>query len=143
MVYYMPLTIYSEFGMSGAEAIEMQLYQQQARIMRALAHPVRLRILDILHQEEECVCHLTTVLEAQQPYVSKQLAILREAGLVIDRRDGLIIYYRLQDERPAQAIAAIRDMLTEQLAGAEAWPPVPPRPVSGCPCPKCEADRVR
>lgn len=121
----------------------MQLYQQQARIMKALAHPVRLRILDILRQEEECVCHLTTVLGAQQPYVSKQLAILREAGLVIDRREGLIVYYRLQDERPADAIRAIRDMLTEQLGSGEGWPLVPSRPVSGCPCPKCEVERDR
>lgn len=119
----------------------MQLYEQQASTMKAIAHPVRLRILDILHQEEECVCHLTTVLGAQQPYVSKQLAILREAGLVIDRRDGLMIYYRLRDDRPADAIGAIRDMLNEDLGSSEGWPPVPSRPVPGCPCPKCEAER--
>ena len=121
----------------------MQLYQQQAKIMKAIAHPVRLRILDILCQEEECVCHLTAVLGAQQPYVSKQLAILREGGLVIGRRDGLIIYYRLQDDRPAAAVRAIRDLLTEQLGTAEDWPAVPARPVSGCPCPKCEVERDR
>ena len=121
----------------------MQLYQQQARIMKALAHPVRLRIMDILRQEEECVCHLTAVLGAQQPYVSKQLAILREASLVVDRRDGSIVYYRLRDDRPADAIRAIRDMLAEQLRSTEDWPPVPSRPVSGCPCPKCEAEPDR
>jgi DNA-binding transcriptional ArsR family regulator len=117
----------------------MQSYEQQARIMKALAHPVRLRILDILHQGEECVCHLTTVLEAQQPYVSKQLAILREAGLVIDRRDGLIVYYRLQDDRSSDAVRAIRDILTDKSGSSLSWPQVPSRPVSGCPCPKCEA----
>jgi ArsR family transcriptional regulator len=117
----------------------MQLYEQQATIMKALAHPVRLRILDILRQEEECVCHVTTVLEAQQPYVSKQLGILREAGLVVDRRDGLIVYYRLRDDRPVDAIGAIRDMLSEEAGSAGGWPPVPSRPVPGCPCPKCEA----
>jgi DNA-binding transcriptional ArsR family regulator len=121
----------------------MQLYQQQARIMKALAHPVRLRIMDILRQEEECVCHLTAVLGAQQPYISKQLAILREAGLVVDRRDGSIVYYRLRDDRPADAIRAIRDMLAEQLRSTEDWPLVPSRPVSGCACPKCEAERNR
>ena len=117
----------------------MQLYERQASTMKAIAHPVRLRILDILHQEEECVCHLTTVLGARQPYVSKQLAILRSAGLVVDRRDGLVVYYRLRDDRPADAIGAIRDMLIEEAGSADGWPPVPSRPVSGCPCPKCEA----
>jgi len=54
-------------------------YQGQAKILRALAHPVRLRILDILARQEACVCHLEAVLKRPQPYVSQQLAALREA----------------------------------------------------------------
>lgn len=117
----------------------MRAYEQQARIMKALAHPVRLRILDILRQEEQCVCHLTAVLGVRQPYVSQQLAVLREAGLVTDRRDGLMMYYRLQDERVAGVMSRVREMLAAQPWGAESWPPIPGRPVPGCPCPKCQA----
>lgn len=122
----------------------MRAYKQQARMMKALAHPVRLHILDILGQEEECVCHLTAVLGARQPYVSQQLAILREAGLVSDRREGLIVYYRLQDERVAEVMSRVRGMLVTveryraQPGAVESWPSIPERPVSGCPCPKCQ-----
>ena len=120
----------------------MQTYEYQARVIKALAHPVRLRILDILHQEEECVCHLTAVLDTQQPYVSKQLAILREAGLVSDRRDGLIVYYRLQSERVMEVVAALRAVSAASSEVGIAQPAVPERPVRNCPCPKCEAERI-
>ena len=116
----------------------MQAYEQQARIMRALAHPVRLHILDILGQEEECVCHLTAILGQRQPYVSKQLATLREAGLVSDRRDGVRIYYSLQDERVVEAMSRVREMLATQPGAVESWPPIPEGPVSDCSCPKCQ-----
>lgn len=119
----------------------MRGYEQQARIMKALAHPVRLRILDILRREEECVCHLTSILGQRQPYVSQQLAILREGGLVSDRREGLMIYYSLQDEQVGQVMSRVREMLAAQPGAVESWPPIPERPVPGCPCPKCQAKR--
>jgi len=119
---------------------KMPAYEQQARIMKALAHPVRLRILDIL-QQEECVCHLTAVLDAQQPYVSKQLAILREAGLVADRRDGLMVYYRVQDERVMDAVRSVRAVCVAQSGATWDRSPVPEPPVDNCPCPRCEAER--
>jgi DNA-binding transcriptional ArsR family regulator len=120
---------------------KLRAYEQQAQVMRALAHPVRLRILDILQKDEECVCHLTAVLGAQQPYVSKQLAVLREADLVSDRRDGMMVYYRLQNGRTTEVMDAVRGILASQSKTAVAWPPVPAGPVPGCPCPKCEAGR--
>lgn len=119
----------------------MKGYEQQAGVMKALAHPVRLRILDILCQEEQCVCHLTTVLGVRQPYVSQQLAILREVGLVTDRREGLIVYYSLHNQQVARVMSAVREMVTDHLGGPEGWSPVPKRPVPGCPCPKCQAER--
>ena len=118
----------------------MQVYEEQARAMKAVAHPARLRILDILRQEEECVCHLTAMLGAQQPYVSKQLAILRQVGLVADRRDGMMVYYRLWDKSVAGVIKAVREMFIAHAGPGEDWPSVPSRPVPGCPCPKCDVE---
>jgi len=106
-------------------------YKQQTALFKALAHPARLRILDLLAQGEVCVCHLTAVLGKRQPYVSQQLMILREAGLVTDRKDGLMVYYRLRD-------GGVRDLLAAGRAalGLPA-PALPPQPVPGCPCPHC------
>jgi DNA-binding transcriptional ArsR family regulator len=116
----------------------MNVYKQQARIFQALAHPVRLRILDLLAQEEACVCHLTAALGKRQPYVSQQLAALREAGLVADRKDGLMVYYRLSDERVRDLLSGVTDILRAQ--GIEVkFAPVPTGHLDGCTCPRCQA----
>jgi ArsR family transcriptional regulator len=112
-------------------------YDQQAALFRALAHPVRLGILDLLARDEACVCHLTAALGKRQPYVSQQLMVLREAGLVTDRKDGLMVYYRLHDERSE----GVRELLAAGRAALSLPAPMlPPRPVPGCPCPRCAPD---
>jgi ArsR family transcriptional regulator len=64
---------------------------------KALADSTRLRILNLLLQGELCVCDVQYVLEISQPNVSRHLAYLKNSGLVLDRRDGYRIFYRLSD----------------------------------------------
>ena len=71
-------------------------YEARARIAKALAHPSRLLLLDVLKGREVCVCELTELVGADQSTVSKHLAILRSAGLVEARKDGLNTFYRAQ-----------------------------------------------
>jgi len=83
------------------------------QFLRALADPTRLRILALLRNDRElCVCELTRALEMVQPKVSRHLAVLREAGLLKDRKEGLWVHYRITPQLPAwtqQAIRAIHD----------------------------------
>ena len=58
-------------------------------------HPTRMAILDVLRGGEQCVCHMEAVLGLRQAHISQHLMILREAGLVTDRRDGWNIFYRV------------------------------------------------
>ncbi len=60
----------------------------QAEIFKLLSHPCRLAILYTLRSGEECVCHMEATLGYRQAYLSQQLAVLREAGIIQDRRDG-------------------------------------------------------
>ena len=112
-------------------------YQIQAVTLKALAHPARIQILEVLAHEEACVCHLTTLLGLRQPYVSQQLMTLREAGLVLDRRDGLMIYYRLADSRVVDLLQLSRQLVMART-GAR-FPETPTGPVADCPCPSCAA----
>ena len=73
-----------------------EVYAARARIAKALAHPSRLLMLDALAERETCVCELTELVGADQSTVSKHLAVLRNAGLVEDRREGAMIFYRLK-----------------------------------------------
>jgi len=100
-------------------------YRQVAQLFKILSHLARLRILDELRRDEACVCHLQAVLGRPQAYVSQQLRVLREAGVVTDRRDGLLVYYRLADQQVGR--------LLEEVLGPAEKATRPP----GCPCPKC------
>jgi DNA-binding transcriptional ArsR family regulator len=113
-------------------------YQKEAQLFRALSHPVRLRILDILSRQEACVCHLTAILGKRQPYVSQQLATLREAGLVTDRRDGTLIYYSLAGEHLAELLDEGKTVVQDLAEGTLAFPAVPEEVLENCPCPRCQ-----
>ena len=113
-------------------------YDKQAQLFRALSHPVRLQILDILARQEACVCHLTAVLGQRQPYVSQQLATLREASLVADRREGTLVYYRLADEHLAGLLKEGRAVVMDLEGEDVVYPTIPEGALSGCPCPRCQ-----
>src|SRR4051794_37510699 len=68
-----------------------------ARLLRAFADPVRLRVLNLLVDREVCVCHIHEALDLPQPTVSRHLAYLRKAGVVVGRKEGLWVHYRLAE----------------------------------------------
>ncbi|MBD3853176.1 MAG: winged helix-turn-helix transcriptional regulator [Acidobacteria bacterium] len=70
--------------------------EERARVMKALAHPSRLFIVDELSHGERCVCELTDMIGADVSTVSKHLALLRQAGLVLDEKRGQQVFYRLR-----------------------------------------------
>jgi len=71
-------------------------YQAQARIIKALAHPARLFIVDELSRGERCVCELTDRLGVAMPTVSRHLGQLKSAGLLEDQKRGTQVFYRLR-----------------------------------------------
>jgi len=76
-----------------------------------LSDPIRRRILSLLLiHDERCVCDLNAALDAPQPKVSRHLGVLREAGLVLTRREGVWMHYRLHPELPAWAVRVLWHM---------------------------------
>ncbi len=71
-------------------------YQARAKIVKAMAHPSRLFIIDQLAEGERCVCELTDLIGADKSTVSKHLSVLKEAGILEDEKRGLKVYYRLR-----------------------------------------------
>lgn len=71
-------------------------YAARAMIAKAMAHPSRLLMLEAMEQNERCVCELTELVGADQSTVSKHLAVLKHAGLVGDRKEGVMVYYRVK-----------------------------------------------
>ena len=71
-------------------------YEERARIIKALAHPSRLMMVDALVGGEKCVCDLTELVGSDMSTVSKHLTLMREAGLVVDRKVGQQVFYSLR-----------------------------------------------
>jgi ArsR family transcriptional regulator len=83
-------------------------------LFRLLADTTRLRVVMLLqHAGELCVCELTHALDLSQPKISRHLAHLRSGGLLLTRRNGLWMYYRINPALPAWA----QDILQATLAG--------------------------
>lgn len=71
-------------------------YKNRSEIIKALAHPARLFMVDYLSSGEKCVCKFTDELELDQSTVSKHLAILKKSGIVENEKRGLNVYYKLK-----------------------------------------------
>lgn len=71
-------------------------YEARAAILKALAHPTRLFLVDELSKGERCVCELTALVGADISTVSKHLSVLKNAGILHDEKRGLQVYYRLK-----------------------------------------------
>lgn len=110
-------------------------YELLANSLKLLAHPERLRILDAVRRDAECVCHLEALLGKPQPYVSQQLRLLREAGVIDDERRGQNIYYRLANQDVGRWLQAILGPVEGELPEMERH-----KRVIACPCPKCSEE---
>jgi DNA-binding transcriptional ArsR family regulator len=71
-------------------------YEKRARIIKALGHPSRLMMVDVLVEGEMCVCDLQALVGSDMSTVSKHLSVLKAAGIVSDRKQGLQVFYRLR-----------------------------------------------
>lgn len=92
------------------------LYELEAEAMKALAHPKRLLILDLLSDgEERSVTDLQRETALSQSNLSQNLAVMRGAGLLMTRREGNLIYYRVTDPLVIRAVALMRAVMARQV----------------------------
>lgn len=90
-------------------------YRLQAKTAKALAHPMRIAILEMLRQGGRCVCEMEPELGASQANISQHLAALRDANLVVSQRDGMRSQYRVTDERIFQVLNLLAAIGYDQL----------------------------
>ncbi|MDK2847169.1 MAG: ArsR family transcriptional regulator, arsenate/arsenite/antimonite-responsive transcriptional [Desulfuromonadales bacterium] len=87
-------------------------------LFKALAHDTRLKILNLLFDGEVCVCRIMEILELPQSTASRHLGILKNAGLVEDRREGIWVHYSLAQEQTTVA-RQILDVLESHLGSID------------------------
>ena len=101
--------------MSQAEAGRLQAFK--AEFFKALAHPLRIRILELLVAGERSVLEIQRALGVEQPSVSQQLAVLRAKDIVRARKEGTTVRYTVSDPEVRTLLASARRVFNNQLIG--------------------------
>jgi DNA-binding transcriptional ArsR family regulator len=96
-----------------------ELQSLKADLFRALAHPARIRILELLSSREHTVQELQDALELDQPAVSQHLAALRARHLVVSRKSGTLAYYTLRSRVVADLLRTAREFLSHRLTESQ------------------------
>jgi ArsR family transcriptional regulator len=91
----------------------------KAEFFKALAHPIRIRLLEILRHGERSVQELQAALELDQSTVSQQLAVLRARNVVTTRKQGTTVRYGVRDPRVGELLDVARAIFNAQLAGTQ------------------------
>lgn len=87
----------------------------RADYFKALGHPTRLQIVELLREGEKCVCEIIPALQMEQSNISRHLAILKKEGILSSRKEGLKVIYWVPDPRVFQLLELSREMLRYHL----------------------------
>jgi DNA-binding transcriptional ArsR family regulator len=102
--------------------------ESRAKILKALAHPSRLLMVEELAGGEKCVCELQAAVGADMSTVSKHLSVLKRAGLIADRKHGLWVHYRLLSPCVLNFFGCVENVIRVREGRAPARPPQQSRP---------------
>ena len=91
-------------------------FDARARIFKALAHPSRLFMVEVLSGGERCVCELTEMVGADMSTVSKHLSVLKSAGIVADEKRGMQVYYTLKMPCVMRFFDCVSEVMTRSAA---------------------------
>ena len=101
--------------MANDESIQNEVLQLQAELCKSLSDPKRLRMIQELRSGEKSVSELAGKLGLKQSNTSQQLAVLRRIGVIVPRKEGNTVYYRLADGKIAEACDLVHEVIADQL----------------------------
>lgn len=89
--------------------LDKKVAEHVAEVMKAVAHPVRLQIVELLEKHQMCVGDIVEALGGKQAITSQQLNMMRDKGVLSSRRDGTKVYYRIEDRSVIRLLHCIHD----------------------------------
>jgi ArsR family transcriptional regulator len=99
--------------------VPVPLYQAKADFFRTLGHPARIRVLELLSERDHAVHELLAAIEIEPSNLSQQLAVLRRAGLVVQRREGAEVVYSVSVPEVRDLLMAARVILRSLIDGQD------------------------
>lgn len=91
------------------------LFEGQAKVIKAMAHPLRIAILDFLKDSDRCVCDIAEHVNSERSNVSRHLSVLVNAGVLESRKEGIKVFYRLKAPCILKFFSCITDCLKVQV----------------------------
>ncbi len=95
------------------------LFERQAEIAKAVAHPLRIAVIDFLKDGEKCVCDIAEHIDSERSNVSKHLTLMVHAGVLSCRKDGLKVFYALRTPCVADFLGCVCRVLKQQAKDNE------------------------
>jgi ArsR family transcriptional regulator len=100
-------------------ALSVPVSEVKAELFKALGHPARIRVLEVLSEGEHSVGEMQPLVGIESSHLSQQLGILRRAGLVTTRKEGASVIYSLADPLPAELLAVAKRLLIASVVQTE------------------------
>jgi len=94
---------------------QWKCYELQANVIQAMAHPIRIAIVEVLRNGEVCVCDIAERIDTDRSNVSRHLAVMTHAGILNSRKDGLQVFYSLQTPCVLNFLACATQTLKQNL----------------------------
>ncbi len=98
---------------------KVRLYERQAGIAKAVAHPLRVAVIDFLKDGERCVCDIAEQVGSERSNISRHLSVMVHAGVLTCRKDGLKVFYNLKTPCIAQCLSCITRVVKQQAKDNE------------------------
>ena len=95
--------------------MNLQIYEKQADVAKAMAHPVRVATLEFVKDGEQCVCDIAEAVGTERSNLSKHLSVMVNAGVLASRKEGLKVFYRIKTPCVMKFLDCLKDCLKEQM----------------------------
>ena len=97
------------------ETMEERILELKAEVLKALAQPTRLKILELLRNGERCICEIVPAINGEQSNISRHISLMQKIHLVTTRKDGVRVMVKVRDPRIFEILDDVSLMLKKQM----------------------------
>jgi DNA-binding transcriptional ArsR family regulator len=101
------------------ESMEERLLELKAEVLKALAQPTRLKILELLRNGERCICEIVPAINGEQSNISKHISLMQKSHLITTRKDGVKVMVNVKDPRVFEILDKVSAILKNQMKEQE------------------------
>jgi DNA-binding transcriptional ArsR family regulator len=98
------------------ESMEERVLEMKAEILKTLAQPTRLKILELLRNGEKCICEIVPAINGEQSNISRHISLMQKSHLVTTRKDGVRVLVKVKDPRVFEVLDNISTILKNQMS---------------------------